>query len=211
VNRSNKGKLRSGDLQSDWESLLLNRDELAFEALYTGYFHYLSLIGTKRGFEAEQIDDNINELFLYIWENSSRLHNVTNYHNYIITSFLRKLYKNDQVQTENIADLVNLPDFLVVPSVETEHVFRKTTQESENKLQKYIEALPERQSLMIYQKFYLGLSYSEIAEANNLSINTVYNTIYKAIFNLKAAIGDNGGLILTISALLLLFFLFFFH
>nr|WP_262918287.1 sigma-70 family RNA polymerase sigma factor [Mucilaginibacter straminoryzae] len=136
---------------------------------------------------------------------------VKNHHNYLVTSFLRRLYKDDSIETEDVAGLTDLPDSLVVPSAETIHIYNNINSRHSEALLKVVNNLPERQRLMIYQKFYLGLSYNEIAESNNVSINTVYNTIYKAISNLRNAINDEDILIFSLASAFVLFFLFFFR
>lgn len=201
---------RGSDLTTDWHTFLLQSSEPAFKRIYTHYYHYLSYIGNKKGFNALSVQDTINELFLYIWENSHRMLHVKNHHNYIITSFLRKLYKDDNIQTEDISGLIDLPESLTVPSAETIHIYNNNSAVYTEALLKVVNQLPERQRLMIYQKFYLSLSYNEIAETNNVSVNTVYNTIYKAISNLRTLINDEDLLVFGLfSALLLFFFIFF--
>lgn len=201
---------RGSDLASDWHTFLHQSSEPAFKRIYTHYYHYLSFIGNKKGFNAVLVQDTINELFLYIWENSDRLLHVKNHHNYLITSFLRKLYKDDNIKTEDIAGLTDLPESLLVPSAETIHIYNNNSTKYTEALLKVVNQLPERQRLMIYQKFYLGLSYNEIADTNNVSINTVYNTIYKAISNLRDNINDEDLLLYSLVSIFVLFFLIFF-
>ena len=202
---------RGSDLAADWHNFLHQSSEPAFKRLYTHYYDYFSFIGNKKGFPAVLVQDTVNELFLYIWENSTRLLHVKNHHNYLITSFLRKLYKDDGLKTEDISGLTDLPESLLVPSAEAIHIYNNNNDKYTQALLKVVNQLPERQRLMIYQKFYLGLSYNEIAEANDVSVNTVYNTVYKAIANLRVIIGDEDLLLFGFISAFFLFFLFFFN
>lgn len=209
MNRLKANISKGADLKNEWDEFLQSESEPAFKSIYNHYYHYLSLIGAKRGFAEDRVQDCIHELFLYVWENRKSLLKVLHYHNYLITSFIRKLYKNNGISSEDISELSDLPQSLIVPSPESTHIYNNMTKNHGDKLKKVIENLPERQRLMIYQKFYLDLSYNEIAELNNISINTVYNTIYKAIFNLKSNLGDEGLLFLAILSALITFFYFF--
>ncbi|OKS84526.1 RNA polymerase sigma factor [Mucilaginibacter polytrichastri] len=202
---------RGSDLASDWHTFLHQSSEPAFKRIYTHYYDYFSFIGNKRGFHAVLVQDTVNEIFLYIWENSTRLMHVKNHHNYLISSFLHKLYKDDSIKTEDIAALTDLPESLLVPSVETVHIYNNNNAKYTQALLNVVNQLPERQRLMIYQKFYLGLSYNEISEANDVSVNTVYNTVYKAISNLRAIIDDEDLLLFSLISAFLIFFLFFFN
>ncbi len=104
-----------------------------------------------------------------------------------------------------------MPDYTATPSVESLYI-RQSIQEGVSKILKtYVSQLPEKQRKMIYQKFYLGLSYKEISDINKVSINTVYNTIYKAVDKLKLLISKEhlsmlSLAIITISLFLILFF-----
>ncbi|HEY8784013.1 MAG TPA: sigma-70 family RNA polymerase sigma factor [Mucilaginibacter sp.] len=202
-----KGK----DLKEEWVAFIQTESEQAFHELYTHYFHYLNYVGLKKGFPANRVKDSINDLFLYLWENRNKLRHTLDHHNYILTAFLRKLYRKENFGADNSSEFYSLPDFGFSPSAETLHIHRASTTDVGRILRGFIEQLPQRQRSMIYQKFYLGLSYKEIANANGVSINTVYNTIYKAVDKFRALIGKEqlGAMSLSIALLTELFFIFF--
>lgn len=180
--------IKGADLKEVWDDFLLTGNNESYRQLYLNYYHYLNFLGTKRGFPVVKIKDAINDVFYYLWEKREQLSSVENHHNYIITSFLYKLYKKDKFAPEDGAELMKSSELLVSQSPETEMILKHTEAEIANTLKSYIEKLPEKQRLMIYQKFYLGLSYQEISKLNNVSINTVYNTVYNAIDKLRLSI-----------------------
>jgi RNA polymerase sigma factor (sigma-70 family) len=201
-----KGK----DLKKDWDAFIQTESEQAFYELYTHYFHYLSYIGIKKGFPDSRVKDSINDLFLYLWENPGKLQHTLNHHNYIITAFLRKLYRKENFSADQGLEFEDLPDFGFSPSAEAQHIHQNSLINASKILQEYVGQLPQRQRSMIYQKFYLGLSYKEIADSNDVSINTVYNTIYKAVDKLRILIGKEqlGALSIAIALLTALLFIF---
>jgi len=199
------------DLKKQWDTFIKNGDSAAFYDLYAHYHDYLTYIGLKKGAGTEKTKDGINDLFLYVYENQQRLDHIKNHHNYLITSFLRKLFRKEHFSAEESLDLLSLPDVPLYPSVEAQHIREHTTEQVSSTLKMYIGKLSESQAKMIYQKFYLGLSYEEISESNHVTVKTAYNTIYNAVEKLKKMIGnDNMGVLaiaVSLFSLLILFFL----
>lgn len=204
--------LKGKDLKAEWNAFTQNESEDSFYILYKHYFNYLHYLGLKKGIAVARVKDCINDLFLYLWENREKLQNTLNHHNYIVTAFLRRLYRNESFdREESLSFDDDSAQFGITPSPETEHIINTTTNEVNRVLKQYVDQLPDRQRSMIYQKFYLGLSYGEIAETNSVSINTVYNTIYNGVDKLRQLIGKEGLTILLIAlSSALIIFLFFF-
>ena len=202
-----KGK----DLIVDWKSFIQNGDQSSFYDLYSHYHDYLTYIGIKKGATSDKTKDCVNDLFLYIYENRQKLGHILNHHNYLVTCFLRKLLRKQHFSAEESLDLINLEDTLVHPSVEALYIQQYTQASVSSLLKSYIDRLSEKQTKLIYQKFYLGLSYEEISESNQITVKTAYNTIYNAVEKLKAIVKAEGAgpltVLLTLLSLLILFFL----
>ncbi|TCC96479.1 RNA polymerase sigma factor [Pedobacter hiemivivus] len=202
-----KGK----DLIVDWESFIQNGDQSSFYDLYSHYHDYLTYLGLKKGANPEKTKDCVNDLFLYIYENRQKLGHILNHHNYLVTCFLRKLLRKQHFSAEESLDLLNFEDTLVHPSVEALHIQQHANASVTSLLKSYINRLSESQTRLIYQKFYLGLSYDEISESNQITVKTAYNTIYNAVERLKKIIGEEGvgplSILLSLLSLLILFYL----
>ena len=198
-------------MQKEWAAFLSQGDEQAFFAIYTHYYHYLNFIGLKKNFKSGKVKDAVNDVFLILWENRDTLGHVQHHHNYIVTAFLRKLYRKEKFGIDEAEELGNVPEWHLSPSLEETHIHKHSVASAESILQDYIEQLPPKQRSLVYQKFYLGLSYQEIADANHISVNTVYNSIYKAIDKLKKLIGKEQlgilALAMTVLSVLLAIFL----
>ncbi|PTS97120.1 hypothetical protein DBR11_18130 [Pedobacter sp. HMWF019] len=194
-------------LDGDWTLFVQNGDENAFYRIYSHYYHYLSYLGLRKNFGSDKIKDAISDVFFYFWEQRNKLSHINNFHNYLVTVFLRTLYKMDKFDQHDPIDLNSIEELEVLPSHEDLYIQRQSNNNITNILKGYVEQLAPKQRQLIYQKFYLGLSYQEIATANQISINTVYNTIYKAIEKLKNELGKDqlALLSLAISLSVLLF------
>ena len=198
------------ELKEHWNTFVAAACEEAFYQIYEYYHHYLSYVGTKRGFAIDIIQDAINDVFLHLWENRAKSSSIHHLHNYIITIFLRKLFRDDAKKYEMIPTIATLLENCEVPSVEDGFIQRYTEDEVGRFVKEKVDELGEKQRLLIYQKFYLGLSYQEIAAANGISINTVYNTIYKSVDKLRNLLTTEQETFLKIAiGALSTFFLFF--
>jgi RNA polymerase sigma factor (sigma-70 family) len=202
--------VKGRELNDSWVAFTLTGSESAFYAIYAHYYHYLNFIGTKKNFPEDKIQDGISDVFLYLWEKRVDLTSIKDYHNYIITAFLRKLYRKS-IFSLNDSEVLEDLSLLVSPSVEDLHIQQGMDATVRELVQQYLGRLADKQRHMIYQKFYLGLSYQEIAEANNVSVHTVYNTIYKALDKLKTLVTKEQETFLTMAlGLLSIFLLLFF-
>ncbi|RAJ29102.1 RNA polymerase sigma factor [Pedobacter cryoconitis] len=203
--------LKGRDLKYSWKSFIKSEGEDDFYTIYSHYHHYLSLIGYKRYFSEDVVKDAINDVFLYLWENRSSLQNVNNFHSYIITCFLRKLYRKNMISPAELYPLHDIPVAQLSLSVEDEYIQQRVNGTVKRIVKDYVGQLAVKQRHMVYQKYYLGLSYQEIARTNKVSIHTVYNTIYKAIDKIKSAITKEQEIYLLLSMGTMVVFVLFFQ
>ncbi|TZF84555.1 sigma-70 family RNA polymerase sigma factor [Pedobacter sp. BS3] len=165
------------------------RGEDAFYKLYTHYHDYFTYLGLRKNVNSVKVKDCINDLFLYLFEKREKLVNVADHHNYLVTAFVRKLFKKEHLSIAEELEALNLSDVPFLPSVETEFIVQNTKTHISALLKKHIDRLSHSQAQMIYQKFYIGLSYEEISISNGISVKTAYNTIYNAVEKLKKVVG----------------------
>ena len=103
-------------------------------------------------------------------------------HNLVIDHFRKanRLPMVDQVNKDNYYDLLNnakLSDPSVEDSMVTEQVY--------SDLRKMIELLPEEQKEVLNMRMYADMSFKEIADATNVSINTALGRMRYALINLR--------------------------
>lgn len=198
-------------LVSEWLNFLETGDSGVFYALYDHYHDYLTYIGLKKGASGQKVKDHINDLFLYVFEHRGQLSHVKHHHNYLVTSFIRSLFRKEHFSTADSLELSDevLPEMPSYPSTEALYIQQNAKEQVALIVKDYIAKLSNSQSRMIYQKFYLGLSYADIADANDVSVKTAYNTILQAVAKLKKLIpAEHAGIlaaaITLLSGLLLL-------
>src|SRR5260370_5429760 len=111
-----KGK----DLKKEWDAFVETGSEQAFYDLYDHYHDYLLYIGIQKEIPMEKVKDCINDLFLYVFENRFKLHSVNHHHNYLVTIFLRSLFRKERFSSEESVTLDEeiVPDMPSYPSAE---------------------------------------------------------------------------------------------
>lgn len=70
------------------------------------------------------------------------------------------------------------------------------SEQIENDLRKLVDNLPEEQKEVVMMRYFGDLSFKEIAEQTNVSINTALGRMRYALINLRKMIKENQ-LILT--------------
>lgn len=185
-----KGK----DIQAAWDDFVQSESEQAYYVLYNHYHDYLLYIAAQKGASMELAKDKVNDLFLYVFENRSRLNTIHHFHNYLVTSFLNNLFRKDAFLPESISEKEEaIADEPAFPVWDLYNAGESADEQVSRTLEAYINELSYSQAKMVYQKFYLGLSYEEIAKTKGVSVKTVYNTLLRAVDRLRGLIGEESA------------------
>lgn len=108
-------------------------------------------------------------------------------HNLIIDHFRKekqlKTFSNDDYES----DLFNSKKFSD-KNIEEELVFEQITEDIRN----LIDELPEDQKEVVILRHYVGLSFKEIADQTNVSINTALGRMRYALINLRKLIREKN-------------------
>lgn len=173
------------ELSTQWADYIATGDEHAFYILYDHYHDYLLYIAAVKEVDIDGAKDHVNDLFLYIFENRCRLDHIKNHHNYIVTSFIRKIFHKGHFN--NLIPLSIEEDGCAVESFDvlTDDLRFYDEEQVSLALNTCINMLSRSQAKIIYQKFYLGLSYEVIADFNEVPVKTIYNTVFRATARLK--------------------------
>ena len=158
---------------------------LAFDILYKRYhkrlFHFANSI-LKSEADAENI---VQEVFVRLWENRHKIEKVRPFlfsvaYNTTI-SLIRKKIKDQKF----IDHLKNLPESWEQPvNIDLEY------QELREKVETIVSDLPDRQREVYLLSRKDGMSYAQIAEKLNISVNTVENHLVRALKVLRKELGN---------------------
>ena len=159
-------------------------EEKAFEVLYNSYFVYLCACANSYIFNPVEAQDIVNETFAKIWYRRGELSFPI--HAYLIRAiqngclnYLRSLHSRERIIDE----------------------YREALLEYQEKsVQNIVSSLPDKCRFIFEQYLYSNLTPQEIADKNNISVNTVRVHVKNAMDKIREKVGSRVGI--------LLFFLF---
>ena len=107
-------------------------------------------------------------------------------HNQVIDHFLHTKQQNNLNEAEAGSDILNTKRFSDANVEE-----RIVGVQVEEDLRKLIDKLPEEQKEVVMMRYFADLSFKEIAEQTDVSINTALGRMRYALINLRKMVKDN--------------------
>ncbi|MDP4208831.1 MAG: RNA polymerase sigma-70 factor [Bacteroidota bacterium] len=178
--------------ESIWEKIR-NSDNKAFELMFRRFYDtlYLYALGIlKNEAEAQEI---VNDVFLRIWQKRDKIQI-----NYGIKPYLFRSVFNAstdclrQKQASGQRSFIEIDDQIMeMVGVNEEYIFNMLQlEEVEHDVHEAINQLPKQcREIFCSSRFEL-LTYNEISERFNISVNTVKTQIGRAIDSLRQQLGE---------------------
>jgi len=169
-----------------WQRFLAGEVD-AFDRLMTLHFRTLFHYGSKFSRDKEFVKDNIQDLFLILWERRQHLSGDIAVKPYMMASLRRLMHRNSKSKpllTESSIE-ENNGNFDIEFSVEEEYIENESNLVITQKLKRLLDELPERQKEVIYLKFFQEMDRGQISEVMSISPQTVSNLLQIAIKQLK--------------------------
>ena len=193
-NTKEKVKLVSFDEYSLWKDFK-NGDIDAYALIYQRYFFVLYNYGKKMSQDHELIKDCVQELFIKIWNNRENLTETTSIKYYLFTAMKRKLL--DALRKpllESISDHIDHDK----ASVDIEHYDADEADGSPQKdrVVRALNLLSQHQQKLLDMKFQKNLSNKEIADELGITIQSVYNAVFKALRSIRKQLSSISSIIL---------------
>ena len=184
-----------------WEKMRAG-DTASLVQLYEQLYADLLSYGVQLVSSNEIAKDAINDVFVDIWDNRSKLKPFENVKAYLFACIRRKIFHSTTIQRKTSS----LPDLQWVSeqsdlSQEEIIMAMQRSDEIRRRVQQALEKLTGRQRELIQMKYFNGLDYRQIESETGISMKTAYNTIYNAMKILANELKD---------VLFLLVFFFFF-
>lgn len=145
-------------------------------------------------FDKQASEDVVQEVFIYIWENSDSIEIKSSLNSYVF-SMVRNRCLN-YLKTIKITDSFELLQFNI--NLITEHVFDSVAEDDKkivyHQILKIVDGLPDKMQQIVRLKFLHNYKYKEIAEELDISINTVKTQLKRA----KTKITDSITVVLIL-------------
>lgn len=164
-----------------WKSFKAG-DLSAYSLIYRKYFFVLYQYGKKISDDKELIKDCIQDLFIKIWNNRESLSDTTSVKYYLFTSLKHKLLDALELPNQRLRVKMDVMDFETVDESHTNH---ESFHPEKEKILKAITKLSKHQQKVLELKFYKNQSNQEIAEELGITIQSVYNSVFKTLRSIR--------------------------
>lgn len=179
-----------------WQKFL-DGDIKAFQSVYESYIDDLYHYGVSFYADKEIVLDCIHDLFVYLFENNKIAKDV-NIKYYLFAS-LRRAVLRKKKENERYTNSSYIEAWEYANAYEMNLYINDGDNEQLQQLKIQIEKLPKRQREVIYLKYYVGLSYEEIADIMQVDVSSCRTLSFRAIRQLRLDLS-------TVKIILLLFF-----
>jgi len=162
---------------------LKDGDSFAFEVLFYKYRN--KVMGFARKMVPAQIDPEeiVQEVFVRVWLKKDAIDPEKDFQSYLFS--IAKHLVLDHLKSAVNRKLYFVGEHFQQDLLEEEGLEASMTEETEAKLQKLINEIPERRREIFRLSRFEGLSYKQIAERLNISENTVDSQIRNALAFLR--------------------------
>jgi RNA polymerase sigma-70 factor (ECF subfamily) len=185
-NKPPKRNAEKSHSESEWIIKIREIDADAFKRLFETYCQAL-IYFAWRYVKSTQIAENIvQDVFLKIWLNRTKLNPALK-----IRSYLYKAVKNQAMQHLRKAKFENRKENIQTLDSSTKSPEdRLDEEEIAISVQRAISELPPKSRLIFTMSKYSNLTYSEIAEIQNISVKTVEAHIGRALKLLRKRLAN---------------------
>ncbi|AWK03323.1 hypothetical protein HYN56_03435 [Flavobacterium crocinum] len=161
--------------------MLNYKDFKVFETLYKEHFVFFSLVSFNIVKDKDVAKDIVQDFFTYLWEKEETLN-----FNISFKAYGTKAIKNLSLQHLEKNKTISIQDKKIAfPKSEEQTVFENTEENQKPKIQTLVEKIPQARREIFMSHVVEGLSYAEIAEDHNISINTVKTQMKRAYASLR--------------------------
>jgi RNA polymerase sigma factor (sigma-70 family) len=174
-------------------------DKTSLKNLYENHIDALFLYGKGITNDEDLIQDNIQDLFIYIWENREKLNIPASPKAYLLKAFKNRLI--DHFRKNNKHTITNDLDSIssLTSSAEEEWINFENNQKKDESLNQALQKLSNKQKEIIHLRYVENMAYDEIAELLNINYQSVRNLVHRAIIALREEIKFIFLIILSMS------------
>ena len=172
-----------------WNKFILDGNQDALSRIYFHYYDLLFDYGQKHTSDKQLVEDVIQDIFINFIKVRKRIGNVKNLGGYLLTTFRRQLYL-DLIRQKKTILTEQLPEgqFDYYKSPEQEGSDQESMEQVHSAIRECIGKLTPKQQEMIYLRFEREISYEQIAQTLNISVDSCYKSTYRSIKIIRAEV-----------------------
>ncbi len=170
-----------------WNQFVKEGKLNALSKIYFAYYDFLFDYGLRLTRNIQAVEDTIQNMFVNFLNTRERIGEVKNLSGYLVSIFRRTLFKeleaHNKIFRDDTSDNLQFDFF---KSVEDSEVHDKIKLEKTyDAIKESIRKLSNRQREIIYLKFEKEISYEEISEILEISVDSCYKLLYRAIASIR--------------------------
>jgi RNA polymerase sigma-70 factor (ECF subfamily) len=143
---------------------------------------YLELVSYANGylFDKASSEDLVQNVFIFLWEKSDKIENLTNIKAYLYATVRNKSY--NKLKAIKITDTSKILEAQTTFSMNysTSWALEEEKEISYQRALMVIESLPAKMRIIVKLRFIENYHYKEIADELNVSLNTVKTQLKRA-------------------------------
>lgn len=176
-----------------WQDLQ-HGDPQALEKLFHHHYSILYDYGVKLTRQKELVKDGIQELFAYIWEKHERLADAKSIRAYLLVSLRRQLLLAlaKQHQRTSVQEEFGVDQFEDIFTAEDLIIFAEKEKNEREAFKKAFNQIPARLREALYLRTYDSLTYKEIAEIMNVTLQVARNYVSEALQHFRKLMRPNS-------------------
>lgn len=172
-----------------WEQFMLTGDLDALSKVYFHYYDFLFDYGMRVTSDRQAVEDAIQSEFVSIIKARKNITPVRNLPGYLISSFRRQLIHDLNKQRKLVLseDMQEGPfDYYKTP--EQDNSDQERQEQVYSVVKRCINQLTAKQREIIFLRFEKEISYEEISEMLNISVESCYKSVYRTIKAIKVQV-----------------------
>jgi RNA polymerase sigma factor (sigma-70 family) len=169
-----------------WEQLIKGDDD-AYSCIYKRYIEELFSYGMRFTTDRELVKDCIQEVFVRIYKNRSRLASPDNVRLYLFVALKNVIFNVFEKDKPLYCIDTIEPVFSVEYSIEDEIIHDELIREQRRKVRRILEVLTPRQKEVIYYRYEKGLKIGHICTIMDMNYQSVQNLLQRSIKKLYSA------------------------
>lgn len=168
--------------------LISSGDKTAFGFVFKSLAKDLFKYGSKFTLDKSLIEDVIQDCFIELWNKRQKTKIEKSIKFYLVTAFRRELIRRISAERkfDSLEDCSD--NYLVQLSQIEVNLQNQEILQMDNELHQAVGQLTSKQKEAIYLKYFVELSYEEIATTLGMQVPSLYNLIMKAMRSLKTSI-----------------------
>jgi RNA polymerase sigma factor (sigma-70 family) len=186
--------MNKDQLSSDIWTAFRRGEQSAFLQLYRQHFQALINYGTKLTGDRDLANDCIIEMLLALWDKNDRLGEVENIQSYLLKCLKNTFLMDKRLQERRLRTETEVHAAAEEKELSYEDYLNQleSNVQVKTKIHDAIKKLTPRQQEILHLKFFIGLSYDEIAKMLQISKRTAYNIVFQSIGQLKKELNQSG-------------------